>query len=377
MVTKNGLSKVEMESPILAPPPPPPPPPRWHPRATIKTATTSTTIRMVVILLLMLLLSLSASQGVGHHGEGDHGSYDHLLPERGDVKQVQAVSQDPEDERPDQGPRGAAHPTRETRAPDHHGRYGVELVGETRLGAGRGQTGRQKDAGNAGEEPRESVDEQLLAGDVYPREPRGLLVPSDGVHTPASVGTAQNPDSEGPDHEHQDHRQRYEAEEIPAAQSTDRRGYRAQRLAVGDHQRQPPSRAEHRQRRDERRQVGQGDEQAVCQPRQGTGQRKVRHRGRPAEHYAGEPQNAPDREVDAARDYNESLSEGQNGDHGYLGPHVEQVVEGEEVRGEYRHHHAEQDQAAERPAARKQLARPEPLCHTSQRRPRSPVWPAP
>src|SRR5215213_8851727 len=112
MVTKNGLSKVEMESPILAPPP------RWHPRATIKTATTSTTIRMVVILLLMLLLSLSASQGVGHHGEGDHGSYDHLLPERGDVKQVQAVSQDPEDERPDQGPRGAAHPTRETRAPD-------------------------------------------------------------------------------------------------------------------------------------------------------------------------------------------------------------------------------------------------------------------
>src|SRR5215218_5321170 len=200
MVTKNGLSKVEMESPILASPPPPSPPPRWQPTAAIKAATTSTTTRMVVILLLMLLLSLSASQGVGHHGEGDHGAYDHLLPERGDVKQVQAVSQDPEDERPDQGPRGAAHPAREARAPDHHRRYGVELVGETRLGAGRGQTGRQQDAGYAGEEPRETVDEHLLARDVYPREPRSLLVPADGVHAPARVGAPQDPNREGPHH---------------------------------------------------------------------------------------------------------------------------------------------------------------------------------
>src|SRR5215211_3894815 len=79
MVTKNGLFKVEMESPILAPPPPPSPPPRWQPTAAIKAATTSITTRMVVILLLMFLLSLSASQSVGHHGEGDHGAYDHLL----------------------------------------------------------------------------------------------------------------------------------------------------------------------------------------------------------------------------------------------------------------------------------------------------------
>src|SRR5215208_1394571 len=332
MLTKNGLSNVDMESPIFAPPPPFPPP-RWQPaaRAAVKVAKISTP-KIIVILFLMLLLSLSASQGVRHYREGDHGTYDHLLPERGDVQQVQTVSEDPEDQRPDQGARGAAHSAGEARAPDHHRRYGVELVGETRLGAGRGQAGRQQDAGYAGEEPRESVDEQLLARDVYPREPRGLLVPADGVHAPARVGAPQDPNREGPHHEYQDHGQRHETEEVPAAQSADRRRYRAQRLSIGDHQRQPSSRAEHRQRGDKRRQVGQGDEQAVRQTgqstrphpeREGDGQRQVSHRSRPAEHYPGEPQNAPDREVYAPRDDNERLAEGQDSHHRYLGPHVE------------------------------------------------------
>src|SRR5918994_2151400 len=249
-VTKNGLFSVETESPILAPPPSPPP--RWQPAAsagarTASKSTASSIVALVLIPLSLRRLSLYLSpQGVRHHRQGDHDAYDHLLPVGRDVQQVEPVSQDAQDERPDQGPRGGAHPAREAGAPDHDRRDGVEFEGEAGLGLGRGQPRREQDAGYTGEEPREGVDDELLAGDVYPGEPRCLLVAADGVHAPARVGAAEYDDRGGPHDEHQDNGQRHETQKGSAAQSPDRPRYRVQRGVARDHERQPPCRAEHR-----------------------------------------------------------------------------------------------------------------------------------
>src|SRR5215213_2629734 len=222
-VTKNGLFRVEIESPILGPPPSPPPPPRWQPTATTvaRAARISSPRTAILFPISHSFLSLSPPQGVRHHREGYDSAYHHLLPECRDVQQVQAVSQNAEDERPDQGSRGGTHSTREARAPDHHRGDGVELVGKTRLGIRRGQPGGEQDARYAGEEPRERVDDQLLARDVYPRERGGLFVAADGVHAPARVGAPEYPDRECPHDDHQDHGQRHEAKEVAATQRED------------------------------------------------------------------------------------------------------------------------------------------------------------
>src|ERR687897_465672 len=272
-VTKNGLFSVETESPILAPPPSPPP--RWQPAASAvaRTASKSTASSIVALVLIplslrKLSLSLSSPQGVRHHRQGDHDAYDHLLPVGRDVQQVEPVSQDAQDERPDQSPRGGAHPAREAGAPDDDCRDGVEFEGEAGLGLGRGQPRREQDAGYTGEEPREGVDDELLAGAVYPGEPRCLLVAAHGVHAPARVGAAEYDDRGGPHDEHQDNGQRHETQKGSAAQSPDRLRYRVQRGVARDHERQPPCCAEHRQSRYKRRQPPQSYEQPVSESRQ-------------------------------------------------------------------------------------------------------------
>src|SRR5215217_3386052 len=203
-VTKNGLFSVETESPILAPPPSPPP--RWQPaaRAVARTASKSTASSILALVLILLslrrlLLYLSSPQGVRHHRQGDHDRRD-----------------------------------------------GVEFEGEAGLRLGRGQPRREQDAGYTGEEPREGVDDELLAGDVYPGEPRCLLVAADGVHAPARVGAAEYDDRGGPHDEHQDNGQWHETQKGSAAQSPDCLRYRVQRGVARDHERQPPCRAEHR-----------------------------------------------------------------------------------------------------------------------------------
>src|SRR5450631_555137 len=83
--------------------------------------------------------SLSAEH-VDADGHCDDETDDDLLPERGDVEQVQAVTNDGQDESADEGAGYLSDATGKTRTADHHGRDGVKLVSCGRLGLGRSES---------------------------------------------------------------------------------------------------------------------------------------------------------------------------------------------------------------------------------------------
>lgn len=124
--------------------------------------------------------------------------------------------------------------------------------------------------------------------------------------------------------------------------------------------------AHHAQRGDEWRQPPQGDQQAVDQPKRGSGQKACQQRRRQRqtrledtrEHHTRDRDQRADREIDPARENDVSHPDGDDGVDGGLLEDVEQTRSGQEVRRENpqdqtQHHEAQQGaQSAARPGQR-------------------------
>src|SRR5690606_24003655 len=130
---------------------------------------------------------------------------DHLLPEGGDVEEVEAVADDGEDERADEGAEGPSGATGQTRPADDDGGDRVELVAGGSLGLSGGEPSGEDEAGDRGVEAGEGVDDELLPVDVDTGEARGLLVAADGVHRPAGVGAVEDEPGEQAECDHDEH----------------------------------------------------------------------------------------------------------------------------------------------------------------------------
>jgi hypothetical protein len=117
------------------------------------------------------------------------------------------------------------------------------------------------------------------------------------------------------------------------------------------------------QRRDERRHLAVGDQEAVDQPDRyadGDGEQHGEHHrhplggGAPGQHGRRQGRHRADRQVDARGDDHEGDAEGENGGHGRLHAHVQQVVRRQEVAGQRRQGDDEDDERGERPVVEQQ-----------------------
>ena len=78
-----------------------------------------------------------APQGVDSHRDSNHQADDHLLPERGDIEQVQAVADYHQHQRAHQRAADASNAACKGRTTDDDGGDRVELIAGCRLRLGR------------------------------------------------------------------------------------------------------------------------------------------------------------------------------------------------------------------------------------------------
>src|SRR5699024_2174547 len=100
----------------------------------------------------------AATYHVDADGECDHESDHHLLPESGDVEQIESVPDDRENQRADERSEGFASTARQAGATDDDRRDGIEFVGCRGLWLCGLQPGREHQTGDTGEQSAECVD---------------------------------------------------------------------------------------------------------------------------------------------------------------------------------------------------------------------------
>lgn len=100
------------------------------------------------------------AQRVGEDRQRDHPADDDLLPEGGDVEQVQPVADDGEHERTDEGAERAAGTACEAGAADDDGSDRVELVARGGLRLPGGKSPSEDEAGDRGVEAGQGVDDE-------------------------------------------------------------------------------------------------------------------------------------------------------------------------------------------------------------------------
>ncbi len=136
---------------------------------------------------------------VDRHGQDDHRAGDHLLPERRDADDDQAVGQEADHEGADDGAAYGAPTAGQGGAADHHRGDGVQLVELTQVGGGGGDVGDLQDADHPRAQAGQDVDPGLHALDRYAGQLGGALVAAGRVQPAAERRTGE--------HDREDHRE--------------------------------------------------------------------------------------------------------------------------------------------------------------------------
>src|SRR6266550_7370727 len=188
--TKKGLFNVEMASPTVGLPAAGPP-------AAVAPISTAPSIAAIHVPLMCTPPSgpwssryaappaPPAKPLIHQDREQDDQSLHDLLIERRHVQEIEAVVQDADEERPQEGPADAALPAHQGGAAQDDRGDRVELVPEPGGGLRRIQPRGQDDRGDGREQAAQRVDQDRHPAHVHPGQARRLRVPSDRVDVPA------------------------------------------------------------------------------------------------------------------------------------------------------------------------------------------------
>src|SRR5438105_1181366 len=187
--TKKGLFNVEMASPTVGLPAAGPP-------AAVAPISTAVSIPAIHVPLMACLPSGSLSSRcaappappakplVYQDREQDHQSFHDLLIERRHVQEIEAVVQDADEERPQEGPADAALPAHQGGAAQDDRGDRVELVSQPGGGLRRIQPRSQDDRGDRRDQAAQRVDEDGDPAHVHAGQARRLRVAPDRVDLP-------------------------------------------------------------------------------------------------------------------------------------------------------------------------------------------------
>ncbi|EGJ73619.1 putative ABC transporter integral membrane protein [Streptomyces sp. Tu6071] len=261
-------------------------------------------------------------------GDDDDGALGDLLDVRLEVVEREDVVDRGEDQHAEHGADDRAAPAAEQGAADDRGGDRVEFV-QVAVGAlARAHQDDEQEGRDAAAQSGEQVQVEALAADVDPGEAGRLGVGADRDAAPPEGGAVQQEPADDHDGEEDDDERR-DAEHVVLAAPEVEHGLHGDdlRLAVGDLEREPACRGEHRERRDERDEPPVRDEDPVDEPAGEPDEERgeqdapesvlLRRDGRRP--HRGEGDDRADREVDAAGDDDEGDTDHDDPDDRGLG----------------------------------------------------------
>ena len=267
---------------------------------------------------------VEVATGVDGDGPDDHQAADHVLEEGVDRQHVHHAVHHREDADAGEGAEDVALAAREHRAAEHDSRDRHQVVAA--LGADRraadAEPGQEQESRRSRPAPSTGRARRRPARTCAARQPRHLGVAADGVEAVAEAGTPQQQDRDRGRGQHDHRRERHRADLGRAEQPEVARGGPVAALVVrrevaADHEADAEG-------RDEAMDVQEADDQAVGQPDQGGDGERSQHAGDdvlalaghdPAGDQAGEGDDVRHRQVEAADQDHQRLTDGDEAQH--------------------------------------------------------------